>query len=302
MLHGHLDYIARQGFPDSAEGENLDHWASVYGMQRKPATFARRNVTFTGINGSVVPIGTVTQSATGEQFVTDAAATISSGTATVAVTSLTPGTAGNVPVGATLALVAPVAGVDGNGTVAATGVVDGTDQEKDDALAARIISRIQFPPKAGVATDYENWAREVPGVTRVWVFPQQNGPGTVGVAFVRDDDSSIIPDSAEVAQVQSYIDAVKPLTAAVTVFAPLTQAINMTISVTPNTTQVKNAVLAELAEFFRSVSTGQTIYVSQLRERISAAPGETNHVLSVPAADVVIPSTTLAIMGSVTWI
>lgn len=34
-LHGFIEYIAKQLFFDSAEGEFLDHWGSIFGIYRK---------------------------------------------------------------------------------------------------------------------------------------------------------------------------------------------------------------------------------------------------------------------------
>jgi uncharacterized phage protein gp47/JayE len=143
----------------------------------------------------------------------------------------------------------------------------------------------------------------VPGVTRAWAYPQELGAGTVTVRFVRDNDASIIPDAGEVAAVQAYIDQLRPGTAALTVVAPVAVTLNFTIqSMAPGTQAVKDAIAAELTDLLaREAEPGVTILVSHLREAISIAAGETDHVLVAPAANVVYATGQMPVMGTITW-
>jgi uncharacterized phage protein gp47/JayE len=154
----------------------------------------------------------------------------------------------------------------------------------------------------GARSDYEAWALQVAGVTRAWVYPLENGPGTVVVRFVRDNDTSLIPDSAEVAAVQAYIDDLRPVTANVTVEAPTASPLNMTIQLTPNTAAVRAAVTAELTDVLqREAAPGGTILLSHLREAISVAAGEVNNVLTTPTADVTHAAGEMPVLGTITW-
>ncbi len=45
---------------------------------------------------------------------------------------------------------------------------------------------------------YEQWAREVPGVARAFVYPNYFGLGTVGITFLTDGIDSRVPDAARV--------------------------------------------------------------------------------------------------------
>jgi len=195
LLYGYLDWIAKQAFPDTADTEYLDRWSVVWGVSRKAATFATGNVTFTGTNGSSIPAGTILQRQDGQQYATSASATISGGSATVAVEAVLAGLSQNLVAASSVFLVSPISGVQSTVTVAAGGLTNGTDAESDERLRDRLLRRIQQPPQGGAATDYEQWALEVAGVTRVWVYPNQMGLGTVSVIFVTDDAvGGIIPD------------------------------------------------------------------------------------------------------------
>ena len=47
-LYGFLSFIFDQVFPDTAESEFLDRWASIWGVTRNQAGFAQGNYIFTG--------------------------------------------------------------------------------------------------------------------------------------------------------------------------------------------------------------------------------------------------------------
>ncbi|NDY41242.1 baseplate J/gp47 family protein [Dissulfurirhabdus thermomarina] len=306
-LYGYLEWISSQIIPDTADSDVLDRWASWWGVSRKPAAAASGQVTLTGTDGSVVPAGTALQRADGAEYTTDADATISGGSAIVDVTAAAAGQDGNADAGTTLSLVSPVAGVDSSATVATGGLTGGADAETDDDLRARLRLRVQNPPHGGAKADYERWALEVSGVTRAWVLPGWLGAGTVGVAFVRDDDADPIPDAAEVQAVQDHLDAVRPVTAAVTVFAPTPHPVDLTIQLDPNTAAVQAAVQAELEDLFRREAavedgTGSgTLRISHVREAISLAEGEEDHVLVAPTADITVAQGEIATLGTITW-
>jgi uncharacterized phage protein gp47/JayE len=303
LLYGFAAYIAKQLMPDTAEAEFLERWAAIWGIFRKLATYTTFNAVFTGTNGTVIPVGTELSRSDGTLYVTTLAGTIASGTATIPCASNDKGTGPNLDGGEVLSMTAPIAGVDSQPTVSGTGIIDGSDKEDDTSLLARLLDRIQTPPHGGNENDYETWALEVAGVTRVWVYPLYYGDGTVGVTFVRDDDSgSIIPDAAEVTELQDYIDARRPVTADVTVFAPAAVPLNFTISGISDLT-VRAAVEAELADLIRrEAEPAGTLYLSRINEAISAAQGEFDHVMTVPAANVTTTAGQLTTMGTVTWL
>jgi uncharacterized phage protein gp47/JayE len=310
LLHLFLEWVARQLFPNTAEGAYLLRWAAIYGLSPLPAQYATGNVTATGVNGSVVSSGTQMKTKAGIVVTTTANATIASGTATIPVAAVVAGVGGNLGAGEPLALLSPVAGVNSTLNVASGGLTGGEDVEDLEELRVRLLERIQQPPHGGNYKDYIVWAKEVPGVTRAWVFPLYYGAGTVGVAFVLDDAvGSIIPDSTKVAEVQAYIDERRPVTAQVTVFAPTTKALNLSIALTPNTAAAKAAVTAEVTDLVRRESapggaygeTG-TLLLSHIQEAISLAAGETDHVLTVPSADVTVTSGQIIIPGTITWL
>lgn len=303
LLHGHLEWNARQILPDQSEAEFLTRAANLYGIARIAAAYAGGDVTFTGTDGATIPAGTLLQRADGTEYETDADGTIAAGSATVGVTAVVAGADGNADAGTALSMVSPIASVNASATVAAGGISGGTDAETDDALRVRLLERLRDPPHGGSDSDYVRWAKEVAGVTRVWVSPLELGLGTVVVRFVRDGDADIIPDAAEVAAVQDYIDERRPVTADVSVAAPVAVPLDFTISVVPDTAVVRAAVEANLEDLLtREAEPGGEILLSHIREAISVAAGESDHVLSDPVADVQANTGEIFVMGTVTWV
>ncbi len=302
-LHGHLVWLSKQLFPETAEGDFLVRRAAMHGLTRKDATPAAGNITITGTNASVCPADTLWVRNDGVRYVQDVDATISSGTATVAVTAEASGVDGNADVGSILSAVSPVSGINSSATVAAGGLTNGTDDEDIEDLRARLILRLQSAPKSGGVGDYVSWALEVSGVTRAWEYANYNGAGTVGVFFVLDEQTpSIIPDNDKLEEVQEYIEERAPITATVNVYAATEDEIDFTIELTPDTAAVREAVETALADFItRNSEPGGTLLLSQLNETISLAAGETDHTMTIPAANVTADNDHLPIMGTITW-
>lgn len=303
MLHGHLEYLSRQIFPDQADDVYLVRFASLYGISKSPATFATGALTVTGTNGQDVNNSAVLRREDGAEFtVTAGGGTISGGVLEVTVTAVLAGVAGNSADGTELTFESPLPGVD---ATAITGELSGgADQESTESLRRRLLARLRAAPQGGAESDYTLWALAVPGVTRVWVHPNQLGAGTVVVYFVRDDDvGSIIPSGGEVTVVQTYIDSVRPVTAAVTVAAPTAKTWNFTIEVTPDNTDVRGAVEAELTDVFRTEGEpGMTIQLWKVERAISIATGLTDYVLTTPNADLTHAAGEIPVLGTITWV
>lgn len=301
MLYGYLDWIAKQSIIDTAEKEYLERWAAIWKVIRKTAGFASGQVALSGTAGASILDGTIVQRQDGVQYKVLGDAVFTGGPLIVPVLALEAGEAGNFATGQPIFLLSPIAGVQSTATTA-TKLEGGVDVESDERLLARLLARIQQPPHGGAASDYELWALEVAGVTRVWVYPLQMGTGTVTVLFVCDEDDDIIPSPAKVAEVQAYIDVRAPVTAEVFVAAPIADALNMTIKLTPNTTAVQNAVRAELADLIdRDSAPGGTILISRLREAVSLAAGENNNQVVTPTVDVTHATGHMAILGTLTF-
>jgi uncharacterized phage protein gp47/JayE len=300
--YGFLDWVSKQLFPDTAETEYLDRWASIWGVTRKAPSFASGSITITGTDGSILPSGSHFIDTNENEYEATAGATIVSGTATVTVESISSGVIGDLAEGNSVSLAEPVSGIDSDALVAAGGISGGADVEDDEDLRVRILARIQTPPQGGTASDYIDWALTIPGITRAWANEAYMGPGTVGVVIVSDDAPSIIPGAPLIAEVAAYIETLRPLCATVYVMAPTLVTMNFTINLEPNTAAVQAAVQTALTAFIKANSgPGSTVTPSQISEVISGAAGEISHVLVSPVSDTIMANDQIGIMGTITW-
>lgn len=301
-LYGFIAWVFRQLFIDTADEDGVLQQAAIWNVARKAPTPAVGDVTFTGVNGATIAIGKRLQRDDGQEYLTTESGEIAAGVATVAVEAVEPGAAGLASEGVILTLTSPIAGVDSEATVAAGGLSGGADEESIESLRGRVRARIRQAPQGGAPSDYEGWALEVAGVTRAWCKPLWMGPGTVGVTFVCDGREDIIPTSGEVAAVQALIDAVKPALATVYVFAPTPKALNVSVTLTPNTSAVRAAVTAELVDLLtREGSPGATIPISHIREAVSTAEGETDSTVTAPTGAVTHLAYEIPVLGVVSF-
>ena len=300
-LYGFLDYLSRQVLPDTAEVDWLERHASIYNITRKAAVSASGKVRFTGTTGTALAKGIKMQTARQQVFVTTAQVALKAGQADVPIEAETAGKAGNIKADTDLTLVTPIAGVQSKAVALAPGIQGGTEQETDDSLRRRLLARIQAPPHGGNRADYVAWAQAMAGVGRAWVYPEELGLGTVSVRFVKTDGA--IPTAALVKKVQSYIDARRPVTARVTVVAPLARPLDLTFSaITPNTPAVRAAITAEIKDLLlRTAEPGKTLLLSHLREAVSQAAGKTDYVMNTPHANVRHATGQIATLGTITW-
>lgn len=307
-----LEYISRQSIKHLAEGPWLERHAYDYGLARLPATYAQGHVTISGDPNVAVPAGIVLQRADGVQYEVTTGGTVGvGGTVDLPVRCLTAGRIGNAVAGVVLTLTAPVDRLQTEHQVAASGIGTGADQESDESLRQRLLHRLRYPPHGGAAFDYVRWAREINGVTRVYVDPvtAENGRTTVGVWFLMDDlYPDGIPQVADVSAVRAYIETVRPAGALVEVAAPVPLPVDIAIEgLSPDTQAVRNAIVNELADLFRrnarvsTLTDPYTLYRSKIIEAISIAAGEDHHTLVAPAEDVSAGVGSIPVLGRVSF-
>ena len=303
-LYGYLQWIARSVFADEADGAELERHASIWGVERIGAIAASGTMTVTGTTGADVPVDSVWRRGDGAEYRVTTAAVLAAGAAEVSVEARVAGSDGNAAVAVKLSVVSPLAGVVSESGVSVA-VVGGANAESVEGLRARLVERIQNPPRGGAASDYRFWARGAhPDVTRGWVRPLAGGLGTVTVYFMTDGATvNGIPVAAVVTAVDDYIAARRPVAAAVTVSAPAPVALDVTIDMLdPDTAAVRAAVEEELADLIvREAEPGGTIRLTHIAGAISSAAGELDHVLVSPAADVAHAANEIAVPGAVTW-
>lgn len=315
LLFGYMKYIEKEAFPDTAE-DTLLRQAGIWGVPQKPATYSRFRLAVTGTAGTLVPALTTYRRTDGAEYLTDADVTLTGTNDKLLLTAVVAGKAGRVAVADQIGILSPIAGLDSLATVDQV-IIESDDIESLESLRTRLIDRIQNPPSGGNANDYLQWAKAVAGVTRAWVGPQSLGPGTVVVYFTTDGDDPITPSGPKLAEVYDYIDALRPVTANVSVVAPSLLPLDMVIKIKPNTTAVQDAIETELNDLiYRESSLAGSykspgvlndgkILLSHLNEAISLALGEVDHeIVSINGdapGDIEPDTGELIVLGDITW-
>lgn len=302
-LYGHQEWIARQSHPATCDEEMLLKWAEWRLKDgRKAAVPAVGPIVVIGANNALVDAGMVYQHQDGRRYVVTVTTRLVGGTAQVPVRAEEPGALGNVESGQ-LTAVSPALGVNPEATIGADGLAGGADQEEIEQLRTRVRAAFQNPSKVGSGADFEEWALEVPGVTRAWALSRWMGPGTFGLMFVCDGDEDIFPSAEKVAEVQAYLDIKRPVTAEVYAFAPINRVISFTIKLTPDSAALRVEVRKSLATLIADEGgPGSRLYRTHIRSAISNTPGETDHDLPVPAADVLVANNEMGTLGDITWL
>lgn len=129
------EYVYYGAYKDTAEGYQLDGVCQYIGITRKPASYATGTVTFTGTEGTVIPLQFLVSTGT-YQFWTQQIATIPvGGTVDVPIRAIELGNTSNVLANTITTIVNPLTGVTSVTNVAAT--TGGADIETDESLRAR---------------------------------------------------------------------------------------------------------------------------------------------------------------------
>src|SRR5215472_13024532 len=186
LLYGRLEWSFRQLFPDTAEREYLDRWGSIWDVSRIPANAASGPAVWQAQPGATVPAGALIRRNDGVQYRAAEGGVESGGRIELQLECLTYGAIGNADPGTQVMFMTTSAGVAVQGAVLEPGLAGGADEQNDDLLLQAVLTRIQLPPHGGAAFDYVRWALEVPGVTRAWCYPLEQGAGTVTVRFMMD--------------------------------------------------------------------------------------------------------------------
>ncbi|MEH6630155.1 MAG: baseplate J/gp47 family protein [Halopseudomonas aestusnigri] len=309
-LHNFIEYISLQ-LPDTADTEQLEGWARVWGVTRKGATKAQGQAVFDCTIGATVLKDTKIQRLDGVTYLVVSSVVATGITVTVDLEAETAGEAGNAQLDTVLSFVTPTLGVQAEGKVATGGVGNGADIELDgepgtnEHFRGRLKARIQTPPHGGAGFDYKTWALSIPGVSRVWVYAQELGLGTVTVRFMMDDTYiDGIPQPSDVQTVQNFIEANRPVTSDVSVVAPIKELVDVTVqNLSPDTPETRLAVIAELNDLIIRVGEpGGKIAISKFWESISIASGEDEHEITLPAATVQMTTGKIPALGTVSFV
>ena len=303
-LYAYSDWALRQCFPQTAQDEQLDRLAQVWGISRKGAEKAvgtvRFSLTDTAAAAVLVPAGTVCASLSGEEFITLADGVIAPGErfADVAAEAMEPGSAGNAAENTVVLLTDAPVGV--SGCTNPQRFTGGTDGETDDALRARVLALSTGMFNSANAAFYEALTLDTDGVGAVSVLPKNRGAGTVDVVIASNIG---MPGSELLAQVQAKLDEARELCADVQVIAPRPVPVTVRARVAVKTgwseTEVLRNVEDLLYDSFSGRRLGRDLIRAELIAAIFAVDGVKNVELESPQADIQVEKDVLLRLSSI---
>jgi uncharacterized phage protein gp47/JayE len=299
MVHMNFEYlgwIKRQRFATEADGDELDAHGRALKLPRNAATRAHGKVVIEGTPGHALTAGDRLARSDEALFqVIEAGLIPASGQIEIAVEAVDAGRAGNtLPL--TPMTMQPSTSLITRVVVDRYGIGAGADAEGDDAYRARILFRLQNPPRGGAVADYIHWTGRIAGTTRVWVSDLAFGPGTIAVWFMADGSTpNGIPSQPMVDDVAAYIETVRPTgIRKVLVAAPLPAALDVRVNgLAPNLAKqalIEKEVRAVFERRVR-VGDGKTPYIFKqqlLEQAVRRIAGDEDFSLSLPG-DTVIP-------------
>ena len=317
MLFERLAWIDKQRFAYTCTDlDELQKIGAELGIGLKGASAAFGNVDVTVGYPFTVPAGTQFRRSDGVIYQAtqsiDATQYSNLPYVSVPVVCTTTGAIGNAIAGLPLTTtLTDLSGHPVSSVVDENGIGSGADTETFASLQNRILLRKRKTPSGGSPSDYQQWALEVPGVTRAYVQGLAYGPGTVAVWFFMDGTyPNGIPQSADVTNVQNHINSVAPVTANVFVQAPIPNCIGVVVSgIYPDTQQTRQAVAAEVQAVFANMTQpgmpGAPFVLrhSWLESAVNNATGEQyNEGVTQPSADMSFSAGEAPCLGSITFV
>lgn len=235
-----LDELVYAFYVTEESGPWLDAHADLLALARREGTKATAVIQFTGRDGVTVPAGTQFFTLSGLEFLLVYDVTLKDGGGTGYLQAASVGDIYNVGAKEITQIMRNISGLERWANEAAIG---GTAPESDASLFERIDFRRKRPATSGNENHYIEWARECDGVGAVKVQRLWDGPGTVRVIIVGDDNRPV--DEVVVANCAAYIETQRPVTAEVTVISAEGAPIDVSATVTLDKTTTMAAAQAE---------------------------------------------------------
>ncbi|MCL2602436.1 MAG: baseplate J/gp47 family protein [Treponema sp.] len=212
QLLGDLEFLSRQIFPDTAEGEFLrQHWSSK--VPPLHAAAASGEVLVSGISGRNVPAGLLFGGASGERYYSESIARIADdGSGRVNVRAQNPGSAANLAAGDRLIIVSGIPpGVDSTATVGAGGISGGTDAESEEEYLVRVLAFLRNPARYGKGGDFAAWAADATAeVSAAWEFRNFGPLGALLIQVINGNQRDGVRPVGGLDIVRDYISAHAP--------------------------------------------------------------------------------------------
>lgn len=307
-----MDNVLNLGFAETSYGELLERRVAEQGMTRKEAVKSEGIVTVNGPIDTVIPVGTRfstvpdTTDSLPVYYLTTSEVTIVTGVLDISVEAETGGYDGNVTIGA----VTQVLG-DLSGTLTVTNAAaftGGIDEETDEELYARYQEKVSRPSTSGNKYHYEQWAKEVQGISGARCYPLWNGPGTVKVVVINSEKRS--PSQATIDEAFAYIESIRPVNVDLTVTGVTEVSIDVSATLTVRSgavlEDVQSSIIEQVTNYFKEIAfVDDTVRFTSIGNAILDAEDVidyTNLQINGLSANIILSADEVPVIGAVTII
>lgn len=199
-----LEEVYQASFGHLSWGDYLTMRAAESGVIRRPAKKSIGTLEVTG-TGTIYE-GSIFSTEAGTRFVATSTTNIV-GSGIIDIEAAVAGSSGNVAANTITKIPLSIAGISTCNNPAAT--LDGYDEEDDETLRDRYLTKVRYPATSGNPREYVEWAMSIVGVGAARCIRCYNGPGTVKVIIV---DSNFEEANAVLIQrVADYINEERPV-------------------------------------------------------------------------------------------
>lgn len=289
-LEARMDWLWRQAFPQTADGEQLDLHGGETGVKRGGREKARGTLAFSRYVpvtfDLVIPKGTVCASYGGEavEYETTEEAVLAAGevTVTAPAVAVTGGSAGNAAAGYINTMVSEVNGI--NYVTNPQAFSGGTDPESDEDYRKRILAAVGRLEGFGSAGYYEGMALEQAGV-----HSAQAGLTDTGIKLYVRGNGAAVP-AETIAALQERIDGVCPLGVAVTVQAATTKKVAVGASLKmregASYSTASPRLITAVKAWLNKRSVGEAVYLGDIQRLImDTEPGVSRVIFTDSSKD-----------------
>lgn len=270
-----IEWLKKQIFPQTAQGEYLEMHAAQRGITRKSAVPSSGTLVFGRTStlpyDVLIPKGTVC-SVSGEdslRFETIKAVTLTAGSRTVQAQAVSQqgGRATNTAANTVTLLLTPPAGIES--VQNANAFTGGTNEESDDELRKRLQKSYEVLPNGTNAEFYRSFVVQYDGIQSANVVPRAQGAGTVAIYAA---GRGAAPSTELLTHIQAELNHLREINVIVTVFPAQLAAfpISLYIDPAPGCTLAAATAQAiqEIEAYFEQLSVGESVILAQIGKRL----------------------------------
>lgn len=303
QLLGDIEFLSKQIFPDTAEGEYLrSHWSD-----RVPPLYpesATGYIIITGNAGVKIPSGCVFTSLQGNRYYTNESYKISEdGKVKAFVIASESGTESNLSKDNILNLSSNlIAGMDTTAQVLE--IAGGTDGESDEEYLLRVLNYTKNKSRYGAVGDFAAWALDSSSeVKKAFEFKNFNTFGALLITVVSKDENGKYSQVKNIDTVAKYIETYCPPTIFTVLSANIVEVCpTITLKSEEDSTSNRALVKSALENYFEvKAKPDMTLNQSTLQSVIIDGINITDATLTLENKEIKISKLEFSVLGSITW-